>query len=136
MQRLKSWWQTSTNTGERRLKNLEHLEQCALIRWCALNEGRFPELRWIYAIPNGGQRNIAVAAKLKKEGVKAGVPDLCLPVARGGYHALYIELKAGKNKPTASQLEWQGGLNGLGNMVVTCWGWEPASHVIERYMCK
>jgi hypothetical protein len=126
----------STNIGGRRLKNLEHMEQCALMRWCQLNEQKYPELRWIYAIPNGGQRNILVAAKLKKEGVKAGVPDLCLPVARGGYQALYIELKAGKNKPTASQLEWQGGLNALGNLSVTCWGWESGSRVIDDYFSR
>lgn len=43
---------------------------------------------------------------MRSEGLKSGVPDLCLPVARSGYHGLYIELKAGKNKPTDNQLAW------------------------------
>ena len=44
---------------------------------------------------------------MKRQGVKAGVPDICLPVARNGYHGLYIELKAGKNKATKNQEKWQ-----------------------------
>ena len=50
----------------------------------------------IFAIPNGGQRNVIVAAKLKAEGVLSGVPDLCIPIAKKGYNGLYIELKNGK----------------------------------------
>ena len=51
-------------------------------------------------------RDIRTAANLKKEGVKRGVPDICLPVSRGKYHGLYIEMKAGKNKPSKEQKEW------------------------------
>lgn len=68
-------------------------EQTELFAWAELLRGRFPELRLLYHVPNGGSRNRIEAARLQAQGVKAGVPDLCLPVARGKYHGLYIELK-------------------------------------------
>ena len=72
----------------------EHEHQKAVIEWAEVKSGQYPELRLLYAIPNGGHRHKAVAAKLKAEGVKPGVPDLCLPVRRGEYSGLYIEMKA------------------------------------------
>lgn len=116
------------------MRDAEHKEQMALFKWAELAKNATPELTWMFAIPNGGQRHIAVAAKLKAEGVKAGVPDICLPVPRKGFGALYIELKAGKNKPTQAQIEWEGGLNSMGNKSVTCWGWEAAKTIIEEYL--
>ena len=62
----------------------EHQEQAALFRWAWFAQVKHPALALLYAIPNGGHRHKAVAARMKAEGVKAGVPDLCLPVARGG----------------------------------------------------
>ena len=63
----------------------EHNLQIACVRWFRL---QYPK-HLIYAIPNGGRRNVAVAAKLKAEGVLPGVPDLHIPVAKGGFHGLY-----------------------------------------------
>jgi hypothetical protein len=71
----------------------EHDEQVALSRWVTLLQPRHPELALLHAIPNGGHRHKAVAVRLKAEGVKRGVPDLCLPVPRGGHHGLYLEMK-------------------------------------------
>jgi hypothetical protein len=70
-------------------------------------ESKYPALRMLHAIPNGGHRHKATAARLKAAGVKAGVPDICLPVARGDWHGLYIELKVGKNKLTEAQRRWK-----------------------------
>ncbi|MBC3486703.1 VRR-NUC domain-containing protein [Pseudomonas sp. SWRI50] len=70
----------------------EGQEQAALMKELQL---RYPQAyKLIYHVPNGGHRIKAVAAKLKGQGVKAGVPDLVLPMARGGYFGLYIEFKA------------------------------------------
>ena len=88
----------------------------------------------MYHIPNEGVRTKANGARLKAEGMKAGVPDICLPCARGGYHGLYIELKAGKNKPTKKQKEWSADLNAEGYYACVCWGWEAAQKVIEMYL--
>lgn len=112
----------------------EAQEQIALIQWARLQSGKYPELALLYHIPNGGSRHPAEAARLKQQGVKAGVPDLCLPVARGGYNGLYIELKAGRNKPTPSQKEWLGWLNQQGYRAVVCWGWQAAKDEIMAYL--
>lgn len=87
-------------SGAARRKPIPHEgnEQEALFRWAAFVRGRFPEIDLLYHIPNGGSRNRLEAANLKRQGVKSGVPDLCLPVARGKYHGLYIEMKYGKKQ--------------------------------------
>ena len=74
--------------------------QEALFSWAAYRTGLMPELQYMYHVPNGGKRDAATAVALKRQGVKAGVPDIMLPAARAGYHGLYIELKAGKNTTT------------------------------------
>ena len=80
--------------------------QEALFNWAAYRTGLMPELQYMYHVPNGGKRDAATAVALKRQGVKAGVPDIMLPAARAGYHGLYIELKAGKNTTTKKQKEW------------------------------
>ena len=112
----------------------ESSEQQALIQWAEISSKKIPELSLLYAIPNGGKRNIATAVRLKKEGVKAGVPDLCLPVARKGFHGLYIEMKVDRNKPTGNQMEWMKRLSEQGYAFKVCWGWEEAKKEIEKYL--
>ena len=115
----------------------EHDEQCAVIDYCTALCGRIPELSLLYAIPNGGKRNVVTAVRLKKEGVKPGVPDLCLPIARNGYHGLYIEMKAGKNKATKTQKWWHEQLREQGHAVVVAYGAGEAIEAIEQYLfCK
>ena len=116
------------------MRQPEHLEQCALFRWAGYQAKARPELALMFAIPNGGHRHPATAARLKAEGVKAGVPDICLPVAKGEYHGLFIELKAGRNKPTPTQVQWHARLSYQGYRVTVCWGWEAAREAIEEYL--
>lgn len=82
----------NNKSQRKRSSDNEHRIQCACVR---LFRYLYPN-EIIYAIPNGGQRNAIVAAKLKAEGVLAGVPDLHIPIARNGYHSLYVEMKNGK----------------------------------------
>lgn len=112
----------------------EAAEQTALFRWASLMSGQFPEIEMLYHIPNGGSRNKIEAAHLKQQGVKAGVPDLCLPVARGEYHGLYIELKYGKNKPTENQKRWINLLCNQNYKAEVAYGWEEASKIILEYL--
>jgi hypothetical protein len=112
----------------------ESTEQQALFQWAAYNEAKMPELRLLHAIPNGGKRDKITAAILKGEGVKSGVPDVCLPVARQGFHGLYIEMKVDKNKPTENQMWWMCRLSEQGYKVKVCWGWEEAKREIEAYL--
>jgi len=112
----------------------EHDEQAALFRWAAMSEARWPELRWLFAVPNGGHRHKATAGRLKAEGVKAGVPDVIFPIPFGPYAGLAIEMKHGKNRPTASQVAWLDGLAAAGHCTAVCYGWEEARAVIEHYL--
>lgn len=117
-----------------KMKTRESNEQASLMVWAAYQAGRFPELELLYHIPNGGSRNSIEAYHLKEQGVKAGVPDLCLPVARGAFHGLYIELKIKGNKPTTKQRDWIERLREQGYKAEVCYGWEEASGVILDYL--
>jgi hypothetical protein len=79
----------------------EHNVQKGVVDWARkeLEEGRRPELELLYACPNSGgyagtyKDNFVRYRYAEEEGLNPGVPDLCLPVPRGGYHGLYIETK-------------------------------------------
>ncbi len=115
-------------------KPLEAEEQVKIFQWAAFMEGRMPQLKNLYAVPNGGRRDRIEAAHLKQQGVKAGVPDICLAYPAGVYHGLYIELKVGKNKPSDNQKEWIRNLRAAGYMAVVCYGFEQAKETIEKYL--
>lgn len=112
----------------------EAYEQIKLFNWVAFERNNYPQLDLLYHIPNGGKRNQKEAFNLKRQGVRAGVPDLCLPVARGKFHALYIELKVGKNTATQKQKDWIKKLEKQGNLALVCYGWEEASKVLLNYI--
>ena len=110
-------------------------EQTALFRWiedAAVHQ--YPELALLYHIPNGGKRNKTEAAHLKQQGVKAGVPDLCLPVARGKWHGLYIEMKVGDNRPTENQENWIHQLREQGYVAEVCYGFRQAAEILVNYL--
>ncbi len=117
-----------------RLTGSESEEQQALFQWATLMTGRYPELELLYHVPNGGARNPATAGRLKAEGVKAGVPDVCLPVPRGIYHGLYIEMKVKPNRPTKDQLHWLELLSRQGHKTAVCYSWKEASALLEKYL--
>lgn len=122
------------DTKQQSQKRSEKTEQETVIQWCGWQQGKYPELKLIYHVPNGGSRNTVEAANLKRQGVKAGVPDLCLPVPKNGYHGLYIEMKYGKNKTTEKQEEWLKELTVQGYFTAVCYGAEEAKRVIARYL--
>lgn len=115
-------------------KTSEHSEQAALFRWANACKAQFPELGMLFAIPNGSKRDKITGARLKAEGVKAGVPDIFLPVSNYNSLGLFIEMKIGKNKPTPEQKEWAERLSYYGYQVVTCYGWWEAKTTIESYL--
>lgn len=112
----------------------ESQEQIALFMWAKLQSKTKPELALLYHIPNGGHRSKIAASRLKKEGVKAGVPDVFLPVSRGGFHGLYIEMKAAGGRPSTEQVRWLDDLASQGYMAVICYGYEAAKSTIENYL--
>lgn len=112
----------------------EHIEAKHLMHVVRIAEFGTPALRMLYAVPNGGDRNKAVAGKMKAEGVKSGVPDYCLPVARGGFHGLYIELKSLTGYASAEQKNWIEALRTEGYRAEVCRGWEQAWAVLREYL--
>lgn len=113
----------------------EATEQVALFRWAAYAAGKHPELRLLFAIPNGGSRDLREAHNLRMQGVRAGVPDMCLPVPRGGFAALYIELKRQKGgRVSDEQRGWIEALNRAGNRAIVCRGFDEARTEIENYL--
>lgn len=113
----------------------EGQEQAALMREIALCMPEVAEL--IYHIPNGGHRHKAVAAKLKEQGAKAGIPDLKLPMARGGYFGLYIEFKATPPNDAAvspSQYACIRRLSEQGYLAIVCRGHFDAMEQLRAYL--
>lgn len=110
-------------------------EQTALFQWAELQSVAQPELELMYHCPNGGSRNKIEAARLKAQGVRAGVPDICLPVPRGGYHGLYIELKRTKGgRISDQQKNWMNALAAQGYAVALCRGFYDAQQTIIQYL--
>ncbi len=113
----------------------EDVEQTQLFTWARLQSCKYPELELMYHIPNGGGRSKAEAGRFKAMGVKAGVPDIFLPCARGGYNGMYIELKrvrGGRVEP--AQKEWLKLLAEQGYYCVVCRGMEAARDEIVKYL--
>ncbi len=123
-------------------------EQTALFCWAATARKDYPELEWLYAIPNGGARGDARSAmirggQLKAQGVKAGVSDICLPVKRGPWSGLYIELKRVSLRPvrqgssggvTGDQARFGAFVLRQGYGFAVCYGWAEARDTIQGYL--
>lgn len=127
----------------------EHSEQVALMQWCALHKKRYPQLEWLYAVPNGFFASSGQKGKMKAEGLRDGVPDLFLPypglikvyaVITGNYHGLYIEMKREiyRNRSNGGcsedQIKWIDYLNSVGYKAVVCYGWEEARDTLVEYL--
>lgn len=123
---------------------LEETHQKVIFIWAALNVGRYPCLRWMHSIPNGGSRNLAEASKFKATGLKKGIVDIFLPYPRlthaGFYSGLYIELKVEKRRNQKNggcsddQLEFIDYANKVGYKALVCYGWQEAVKAIEDYL--
>ena len=116
------------------MKSREAQEQAIVVQWARMQENRFEELKWIFHCPNGGSRNKIEASNLKRQGVKAGVPDLLLLAPKNGYIGLAIEMKYGKNKCTLEQIKWLDWLHKQGYMCKVCYGSEEAIETIKQYL--
>ena len=117
-------------------KTSEHSIQSALIRWSRLSVKTYPELALLHSIPNGGFRSYKTAREMKAEGVLAGMPDLFLPVARKGFHGMYIEMKSRKGKLSESQKRIIPMLLEQGYNVLIANDWNVAAMEIIKYLNK
>lgn len=132
-------WTMGTNSNRRNglemfkaygLKVYEKDEQKRIFEYARMKR----QLKWLFAIPNGGKRNVIEAKSLKAQGVKAGVPDMFLPLARNGYHGLFIELKVGKNKTSPQQDEFIKDVSFNHYKCEVCYGANEAIKTIEEYL--
>ena len=113
----------------------ESEEQQKIFAWARAMTYKYPELELLHHCPNGGYRNMPEAVRFKKEGVSSGVPDLTLPVARGAFHALAIELKRQKgSKVSPAQKWWLEKLREQGWQAGVCYGAAEAIEVIQDYL--
>jgi len=126
----------------------EKSEQIRVFAWAAINQSRYPQLRWLHAIPNANsQRQVA-------EGVRAGISDVCLPYPvwpamfagplelhkYKTYSGLYIEMKLEKRRKEKNggcsddQIKFIDYANSVGYKAVVCYGWQEAVREIKRYL--
>lgn len=122
--------------GRADLTGVEHFHQVALFEWAAIHQRQYPELEFLFAVPNGGKRDIRTARRLKAEGVRPGVPDVWFPVPRGGYLGLVIEMKSPENLTgtTPLQKRWLAFLQWQGYLAQVCNNVDAAIFLLHTYL--
>tara|TARA_B100000686_G_C16734687_1_gene942880 strand:+ start:1479 stop:1835 length:357 start_codon:yes stop_codon:yes gene_type:complete len=112
----------------------ESLEQSLTFSWAEKNEHLRPELKFFFAVPNGGYRPKATGRRLKLEGLKKGIPDTFLAYPTGGYSGLFLEFKYGKNRLTPEQIEWFRKLRSVKYRCEVVRSFEEARKLILEYL--
>ena len=116
------------------MKELQH--QINVFKWSQQPSirSKWPELALLFHIKNETAEGAQQVAVDRASGVKKGVPDLCLPVPRGDYYGLYIEMKTQRGKTSDAQDWWGDKLTEQGYFWEVCHGWESAIRVLEWYL--
>ena len=109
-------------------------EQEALMNWASMSRSKYPQLFWLFHIPNGGTRHPAEAVHLKRMGVKPGVPDLFLPFPVKPFHGLWIEMKSERGRTSSLQKEWIEQLRKFGYAAFVCMGFKSAQDCLLQYL--
>lgn len=114
----------------------EAQDQRAVMTWAAWNAAWHPELRYLFHVPNEGNRSDVGHAVAVAEGLRPGVPDLLLPAAKGGFIGLAIEMKRvdHSNHPTDDQWYWIEGMRSNGWRVEVCYGFDETIAVLQDYL--
>ncbi len=103
-------------------------EQCAVVEYCDLRG--IP----VVHIPNEGKRSARYGAQLKRMGMRKGFPDLFIPVARNGYHGLFIEMKSKTGRLSEEQKQWQRVLSEQRYLCAVCYSFEEAVNTVKAYI--
>ena len=112
----------------------EHDAQAAVFARLRLHEKRHPELALIFAVPNGGKRGPRERAEKKAEGLKAGVSDIAVPIARRGYGGAFIEMKRPGEKARPEQLAFQEGVRQENYATKICYSVDEAVKFLNWYL--
>ncbi|MGA9851859.1 MAG: hypothetical protein WBR15_02890 [Gammaproteobacteria bacterium] len=135
------------------MQHLEDAEQKALMGWARITPLRGSDViahatlsDYLIAYPNGGKRLYTEAARMAGLGVKKGVVDLFLPLARHGFHGLWIEMKkpihafpsrsAARDAVTDEQESWICKMEKAGHAAAPCYGWDEARTLLEEYLAE
>lgn len=129
-------------TPEQLAGDSEHSQQVAFFAWAADNVGDYPSLAYIFAIPNGGLRDIRTAASLKAEGVRSGVCDIFLPFHNTftHYSGCFIEMKIEKYRSkknggcTEEQIDFINYVTNAGYYCKVCYNWIEARDTLIAYL--
>ena len=109
--------------------NSEHIEQVTFVNWFKLQYPRGV----IFAIPNGELRAISVAQRLRAEGVKSGVPDLCCIFPNSAI--VWVEMKKSKGGTVSKeQKEVHALFESMGQTVIIGKGWEDAKEKLQIHI--
>ncbi len=114
--------------------DLEHQLQTAFFQWLAIQHPTIHKVS--FAIPNAAKRSFVTAAKLKDEGLKAGVPDVLLCVPHGTYAGFFIEFKIKPNKPTDLQVAMMAELTANGYRCEVIYDLDSAISFVNDYITK
>jgi hypothetical protein len=122
-------------TAGPRAQPTEHQEQVRVIHWWrhACKTYAIPEFA-LFAIPNGGKRDVIEATHLKAEGVRVGVPDLFLAVPSKKWGGLFIEMKSTVGRPGANQPEFLEMATKNGYAAHFAYGSDEAIEIIKDYL--
>lgn len=113
----------------------EHSIQSDVFRWAALAACAHPELVTLYAVPNGFHAaNKRAAIRMLREGLRPSIPDVCLPVKRATFGALYIEHKTLTNPVSEKQQRMHDLLREQGNAVVVSRSFEHSRTALLAYL--
>lgn len=112
----------------------EAQEHSIVFKWSARLERYYPELWFLHRIPSCWSHHIAEVVNLKKPGVKPGVSNIFLPVARQGYHGLYLELIAIGDMVYNTQADWINRVREQGYAAFVCFGADEAIGKIKWYL--
>lgn len=116
------------------MRQEEHLLQSACVRYFRY---RYPRLALcLIAVPNGGRRDAVTGAKLKAEGVVAGVSDLLLLVPSGNHHGLCIEMKTPKGRQSEAQRRWQQAVEEMGYKYALVRSTAQFMQEVDRYLTR
>lgn len=117
------------------MRHLESIEQQTIFSWARASIRKYPELELLHSSQAGVRfSSPSVAKRAKAEGMMAGLPDIHLPIPRGGHASLYIELKAAKGRLSDTQKDVLAQLSDYGNHAVVCYGAQQAIDVIKSYL--
>jgi VRR-NUC domain len=116
---------------------LEDWEQKIVFQWIRANQIKYPQLQLAYGTLNGVRLTPRLRTKMKEQGNRKGVPDICLPFKcnNGCCPGLYIELKRiKKGVVSADQKRYHELLREQGYVVNVCKGHVDAINTIKTYL--